>query len=41
MAAPIDAPGEQALRALVRVLARQAAREMFESKLRDKAEVVH
>jgi hypothetical protein len=41
VAAPIDAPGDEALRALVRVLARQAAREMFESKLRDKADVVH
>jgi len=41
VAAPIDAPGDEALRALVRVLARQAAREMFESKLRDKPEVVH
>ena len=38
---PMEARGDDALRAFVRVLARQAAREMFESKLRDKPEVVH
>jgi hypothetical protein len=39
--AAIDAPGNDALRALVRVLARQAARELFESEPRCKAEVLH
>jgi hypothetical protein len=39
--AAIDAPSDDALRALVRVLARQAARELFESEPRCKAEVLH
>ena len=39
--AAIDTPGDDALRALVRVLARQAARELFESEPRCKAEVLH
>ena len=39
--APIDARGDDAVRALVRVLARQAARELFESELRGKPEVLH
>jgi hypothetical protein len=39
--APIDTPGDGALRALVRVLARQAARELFESESRCKTEVLH
>lgn len=39
--APIDARGDDAYRALVRVLARQAAREVFESELRRTTSVVH
>ena len=39
--AAIDTPGDDALRALVRVLARQAARELFESEARSKTEVLH
>ena len=39
--AAIDPPGDDALRALVRVLARQAARELFESEPHCKAEVLH
>ena len=39
--ASIDRPGDDALRALVRVLARQAARELFESELRRRPEVLH
>ena len=40
-AASIDAPGDEALRAVVRILARQAAREAFESELRRNAAMVH
>src|SRR5262245_17670649 len=36
-----DAPGNEALRALVRVLAREAARELFESEQRRGKEVVY
>ena len=39
--ATIDAPGDEALRAVVRILARQAAREAFESELRRNAAIVH
>src|SRR3954470_10823145 len=38
---PIEARGDDALRAFVRVLARQAARELFESEARSKTEVLH
>src|SRR3954451_21111525 len=38
---PIDARGDDAIRALVRVLARQAARELFESEVRCNTEVLH
>jgi hypothetical protein len=37
----IDATGDDVLRALVRILARQAAREAFESELRRNAAIVH
>ena len=39
--ASIDAPGNDPIRALVRILARQAAREAFESELRRRAAIVH
>ena len=39
--ASIDARGDDALRALVRILARQAAREVFESELQRNAASVH
>ena len=38
---PMDGRGDDALRAFVRVLARQAARELFESETRSKTEVLH
>jgi hypothetical protein len=38
---PMEARGDDALRAFVRVLARQAARELFESEARGKTEVLH
>ena len=38
---PMEARGDDALRAFVRVLARQAARELFESEARSKTEVLH
>ena len=37
----IDAKGDDVLRALVRILARQAAREAFESELQRNAAIVH
>ena len=37
----MDGRGDDALRAFVRVLARQAARELFESETRSKTEVLH
>ena len=39
--ASIDPPGDEALRALVRILARQAAREAFECEVRRNATIVH
>jgi hypothetical protein len=39
--APIEARDDDAIRAFVRVLARQAARELFDSQLRRGTEVVH
>jgi hypothetical protein len=39
--ASINAPGDDAIRALVRILARQAAREVFESEIRRDAATVH
>jgi hypothetical protein len=39
--APIDARDDDALRAFARLLARQAARELFASELRGKPEVLH
>jgi|SRR6266568_3375419 len=38
---PTEARGDEALRAFVRVLARQAARELFEAEARSKTEVLH
>jgi len=38
---PTEARADEALRAFVRVLARQAARELFESEARSKTEVLH
>src|SRR3954447_11822703 len=38
---PVETRGDDALRAFVRVLARQAARELFESGARGKTEVLH
>jgi hypothetical protein len=38
---PVDTRGDDALRAFVRVLARQAARELFEFEARSKTEVLH
>jgi hypothetical protein len=38
---PMDPRSDDALRAFVRVLARQAARELFESEARGKTEVLH
>jgi len=38
---PTEVRGDEALRAFVRVLARQAARELFESEARSKTEVLH
>jgi hypothetical protein len=38
---PTETRGDDALRAFVRVLARQAARELFESEARSKTEVLH
>ena len=38
---PTEARDDDALRAFVRVLARQAARELFESEARSKTEVLH
>ena len=38
---PIEARSDDALRAFVRVLARQAARELFDSEARCKPEVLH
>jgi len=40
-AAAVDARTDDALRTLVRVLARQAARELFESELRGTTSAVH
>ncbi len=37
---PIEARGDDALRAFVRVLARQAAREVFEAELRHSTSVI-
>jgi hypothetical protein len=37
----MDARGDDALRTLVRVLARRAAREVFESELRRTTSAVH
>jgi hypothetical protein len=38
--ASIDAPGDEALRALVRILARQAARECFELELKQRSRTI-
>jgi hypothetical protein len=38
---PTEARDDYALGAFVRVLARQAARELFESEARSKTEVLH
>ena len=38
---PMEARGDDALRAFVRVLARQAARELFEAEARGKTDVLH
>src|SRR3954468_20905339 len=38
---PMDPRSDDALRAFVRVLARQAARELFDSEVRGKTEVLH
>ena len=37
----MDACGDDALRAFVRILARQAARELFEAEARGKTDVLH
>src|SRR5437879_13736768 len=39
--APMVARGDDPLRAFVRILARKAARELFESEARSKTEVLH